>query len=124
MRIDCLAFLDPAVYCGGGETITRSLLAIGRARGHDIRLSTVRPRRSRVHQQPEIVLLIDVFNHAHSYRSLGAWRGFGSTFIDRAISRAPFVHLTTAYPDVCNLPYLPCSGVRDTDCPKKPLPGI
>src|SRR5437660_695683 len=110
MRIDCLSYLDPAAHGGGGEMITRELLRTGRARGHDIRLASVRPRRRNSHRHPHLVLLIDVFNHAHSYRSLGAWRAFEHEFVERAVSRAPFVHLTTGYPDVCNLPYLPCSG--------------
>src|SRR5438105_1765709 len=112
MRINCLSFLDSAVYGGGGEMITRSLLRIGRLRGHDIAVSSVRPRRRETHGRPDIVILIDVFNHAHSYRSLGAWRRLQGDFLERAIAQAPFVHLTTGYPDVCNLPYLPCSGIR------------
>jgi len=124
MRVDCLTFLDPTIYRGGGENITSELLAFGRKRGHDIRISSVRPTRKAFHTRPDVVLLFDVFNFSHSVRSLGAWRRFGDHFIECAIARAPFVHLTTAYPDVCNLPYLPCSGLRGDACPKKPLPHV
>ena len=122
MRIDCLSFLDPFRYGGGGEMITRRLLEVGRARGHDIRVVSVRPGQCSGHQRPEFVLLIDVFNHAHTWKSLGAWRGFDREFLQRAVSRSPFAHLTTAYVDVCNLPWLPCRGDAAPACPFKPLP--
>src|SRR5204863_1701548 len=93
-------------------------------RGHDIRIASVRPASRKLHERPDVILLFDVFNFAHSLRSLGAWRGFADRFLEQVIARAPFVHLTTAYPDVCNLPYVPCSGVRGDTCPKKPLPDL
>jgi len=124
MRLNCITFLDPDVHRGGGEMITQRLLRVGRERGHDIRLASVRPRQSDLHEEPQVTLLIDVFNHGHSTASLGAWRCFGELFLERAISRGPFVHLTTAYPDVCNLPYLPCSGHANGTCPHKPLPRL
>jgi len=124
VRIDCISFLDPEVYGGGGEMISRRLLEVGRARGHEIRISSARPRRVARHERPDVTLFIDVFNHAHSLRSLGAWRGFGAAFLESAMRRAPFVHLATAYADVCNLPYLPCSGNAAPKCPEKPLPFI
>src|SRR3954470_1094757 len=122
MRIDCLSFLDPFRYGGGGEMITRRLLEVGRARGHDIRLRSVRPRQRARRERPDFTLLIDVFNHAHSWKSLGAWRGFDRDFLHAAASRGPFAHLTTAYVDVCNLPWLPCGGDAAPACPFKPLP--
>jgi glycosyltransferase involved in cell wall biosynthesis len=122
MRIDLISFLDPEAYGGGGEMISRRLIEIGRARGHDIRITSARPRRSARHERPELTLFVDVFNHGHSLRSLGAWRGFGEAFLAAAMARAPFVHLTNAYTDICNLPYLPCSGAAAPQCPVKPLP--
>lgn len=120
MRINVLSFLDPHIYNGGGEMISRRLLEVGARRGYDIRLSAVRPRRRLLHDSPHLSLFIDIFNHAHSMKSLGAWRAFGTGFLDGAMARAPFVHLTNAYADVCNLPYLPCSGDRPNGCPVKP----
>jgi glycosyltransferase involved in cell wall biosynthesis len=122
MQIDCLSFLDPFVYGGGGEMISRRLIESGRARGHDIRVTSVRPGRRAFHDRPDLTLLIDVFNHGHTLRSLGAWRTFGGAFLERACAGAPFVHLTNAYVDVCNLPYLPCCGQSTESCPHKPLP--
>lgn len=120
MRLNLVSFLDPRVYAGGGEMITRRLIEVGAARGHDIRVAAVRPRGDDLHAKPDLVLFADVFNFGHTFRSLGAWRGFGRGFLDRAMRQAPFVHLTNAYVDVCNLPYLPCSGVCEGKCPVKP----
>ena len=122
MRIDCVSFLDPEVYGGGGEMISRRLLETGRARGHDLRITSVRQRRRDLHARPDLTLLIDVFNHGHTLLSLGAWRSFGEDFLESVIGRAPFVHLNNGYTDVCNLGYLPCSGNAAPECPKKPLP--
>ena len=122
MRINCISFLRPDVYGGGGEMISRRLLDTGRSRRHDIRISSARPCRVEIHAKPELVVFIDVFNHGHSARSLGAWRGFSDSFIEDQMASAPFVHLSNAYTDVCNLPYLPCSGASSPACPMKPVP--
>lgn len=119
MRIDFVSFLCPEHYRGGGEMVTRRLVESGRQRGHDIRIASMRPYRREGHDRPALTLFADVFNHAHSYRSLGAWRGFPSAFLEAVMARAPFVHLTNAYADVCNLPYLPCSGEPAPRCPAK-----
>jgi glycosyltransferase involved in cell wall biosynthesis len=121
MRLNCLSFLDPFVYSGGGEMITRRLIEHGRLLGHDIRITSVRPRRRAAHPDPDLTLLIDVFNHGHSAASLGAWRAFGEGVLEAAAAAAPFVHLTNAYVDVCNLASLPCSGAAAAACPHKPL---
>lgn len=124
MRINLISFLDPHVYGGGGEMISRRLLEVGLERGHDIRNSTIRPRRKALHATPDLSLLIDIFNFGHTLRSLGAWRAFDQRFLDDMLQRAPFVHLTNAYVDVCNLPYLPCSGDGAKICPIKPSLGL
>jgi glycosyltransferase involved in cell wall biosynthesis len=101
--------------------ISRALVEVGLGRGHDIRVSSVRPRKTDVHAQPDLILFIDIHNHAHSWRSLGAWRGFDQAELRHASRRAPFVHMTNAYVDLCGLPYLPCTGNRTgTCCPAKP----
>jgi len=120
MRINLLSFLDPRIYGGGGEMISRRVFEVGLQRGHDIRIVSVRPRSREMHERPHLSLLIDVFNFGHTLRSLGAWRAFGQRFLEDAITIAPFVHLTNAYVDVCNLPYLPCNGKRRGLCPAKP----
>jgi glycosyltransferase involved in cell wall biosynthesis len=121
MKVNFVSFLDPRVYQGGGEMISRRLLEAGEALGHDIRLATVRPQRRDLHRSPDVSLLIDVFNFAHTFRSLGAWRAFGHGFLEDVMGRAPFAHMSNAYVDVCNMPYLPCSGERASSvCPAKP----
>lgn len=120
MNLNVVSFLSPHVYNGGGEMISRRLIDVGVGRGHDIRLSSVRPKQREAHASPDLTLLIDVFNFAHSVKSLGAWREFGPAFLEEMIEPAPFVHLTNAYVDICNLPYLPCSGERLDGCPIKP----
>jgi glycosyltransferase involved in cell wall biosynthesis len=119
--VNVFSFMDPRVYGGGGELISRALLDVGRTMGHDIRISSVRPHSSDPHVDPDLVLFIDIHNIGHTWRSLGAWRGFDRDLLRRESAKAPFVHLTNAYVDVCNLPYLPCSGQRnDHRCPIKP----
>ena len=120
MNLNVVSFLSPHVYNGGGGMISRRLIDVGVGRGHDIRLSSVRPKQREAHASPDLTLLIDVFNFAHSVKSLGAWREFGPAFLEEMIEPAPFVHLTNAYVDICNLPYLPCSGERLDGCPIKP----
>ncbi len=115
-----ISFLDPRIYHGGGEMVSRRLLEVGVERGHDIRVAAVRPQRESFHSEADLNFFVDIFNFGHSFRSLGAWREFGQRFLLEMMESAPFVHLTNAYVDICNLPYLPCSGERDSLCPLKP----
>ena len=120
LRINLYSFMHPLIHSGGGEMISRALIEAGVGRGHDIRIASVRPRKAEAHAKPDLALLIDIHNYAHTWRSLGAWRGFDQTELRREVRRAPFVHLTNAYVDLCGLPYLPCSGNRScTACPAK-----
>lgn len=119
MKINFISFLDPTKYSGGGEMVTQSLINIGIKRGHDIRISSVRPNKINIHADPDLVFLTDIFNSAHTIASLGAWRGFSESFLLSVIKKAPFIHLTNAYADICNLPYLPCSGNSCVVCPEK-----
>lgn len=119
MKINFISFLDPTKYFGGGEMISRALLIEGKKQGHDIRISSVRPNKINIHEKPDLVFFCDVFNHAHSFLSLGAWRSFNKDFINSQAKIAPFVHMTNAYVDICNLPYLPCSGFSNKKCSYK-----
>jgi glycosyltransferase involved in cell wall biosynthesis len=65
--------------------------------------------------------VVDLFNYPHSLKSIGAWRDFPDTFRNKIIQRRNFVHLTNAYADVCNQPYLPCSGSASPVCPSKSM---
>ena len=110
MRINLVSFLDPFVYDGGGEMISRALIEYGITKGHSIRISSCRPNRTDFFKNPDLTIFVDVFNAGHTYKSLGAWRNFPSSFIEDMMVGAPFVHMTNAYTDVCNLPYIPCSA--------------
>ncbi len=100
--------------------ISRALLDAARARGYDVRISSVRPIGDERHAEPDLVLFIDIHNIGHTWQSLGAWRGFSQSTLRAVASQAPFVHLSNAYVDVCNLPYLPCSGQpAGAACPAK-----
>ncbi|WP_026905521.1 glycosyltransferase [Pedobacter glucosidilyticus] len=121
MKINFISFLDPTIYFGGGEMISRALLVEGKKRGHDIRISSVRPSKIYVHEKPDLVFFCDIFNNAHSYKSLGAWRAFDISFIKSQIKSTPFIHMTNAYVDLCNLPYLPCNGSNSEICEYKKM---
>lgn len=121
MLINLISFLNPLVYAGGGEMISRRLIEVGNERGHDIRISSVRPNKMNLHKKPDLSFFIDLFNHGHTIQSLGAWRGFNQSLIESILKQGPFVHMTNAYVDVCNLPYLPCSGNGRGECPAKPV---
>ena len=94
--------------------ITKALLQSAKQLDVDVRISALRPYSMDMHSAPDASLFVDLHNHGHSWKSLGAWRRFTRNFIGDRSRTAPYVHLTNAYADVCNLPYLPCSGVRPT----------
>jgi glycosyltransferase involved in cell wall biosynthesis len=121
LRVNVFSFMHPQVYGGGGEIVSRALLDTARTLGHDVRISSVRPHREEQHAEPDLVLFIDIHNFGHTWRAFGAWRGFSQSTLRAAASQTPFVHISNAYVDVCNLPYLPCSGQRAWDtCSVKP----
>lgn len=125
MKVNLVSFLDPTVYDGGGEMISRQLIETGLNRGHEIYISSVRPSKINFNKDAQLTILIDVFNHGHTFKSFGAWRGFSGDFINQVIKNIPFVHITNAYADVCNLPYLPCTGFHDgEDCIDKKNLGL
>lgn len=122
MRINYLAYFDPTHYGGGGEMIMRGLIAAGRQRGHEITITTVRPRRFEIDQRADLYWLTDVFNFPGTLKSLGAWRHFDEDLLARIARDRPFVHFNNAYVDICNLGWLPCSGNAAPRCPcKSPL---
>lgn len=116
LNINLVSFLDPFIYGGGGEMISRALMEHGLSKGHQIKLSAVRPNKTDFFEKPDLTIFIDVFNIGHTYKSLGGWRSFPKRFIEAMMARSPFIHMTNAYTDVCNLPYLPCSGEGAREC--------
>lgn len=119
MKIDCLSYFNPFVFNGGGEAVTRGLIEAGRKRGHQIRIRSVRPNLDESTDEPDLYWLIDVFNNPHTFKSRGAWVGYPVSLLNEIADRKPFVHMNHAYADVCNLPYLPCSGEAASVCSYK-----
>lgn len=112
MRINVISFLNPWLYGGGGEMVTRALLETGAQRGHQFRITSARPRERASFRDADFTLAVDLMNGGHTWKSLGAWRHFGERWLNAALTEVPYVHFTNAYADVCRLPYLPCSGNR------------
>lgn len=119
MKINFVSFLDPRVFDGGGEKVSLSLLESGIALGHDIRVSSVRPHKLFTHKNADLTFFVDIFNHGHTFKSFGAWRHFDENFLSSLMVK-PFIHMASAYADICNLPYLPCSGNKYNLCLFKP----
>ena len=110
MKINVISFLDPRQYSGGGEAVTRALLQFGLEQGYDFRIASARPHQRHLFSSPDVTLAVDLMNGGHTFKSLGAWRHFPQKWLADQLSKAPYVHLTNAYADLCRLPYLPCGG--------------
>lgn len=99
--------------------ISRALIEEGRRRGHSIRLRTVRPGRLLAEDQADLFWLIDVFNFPQTLKSRGAWLHFPERLLVDIADNRPFIHMSNAYVDVCNLGHLPCSGAWKPNCEHK-----
>lgn len=99
--------------------VARDIIDAGRSRSHDIRIASVRPSRSSLHQNPDLTVIADVFNYPGTLGSLGALRRFRASTLEDLIGKSRFIHLNNAYVDICNLAYLPCSGNASGVCPHK-----
>jgi glycosyltransferase involved in cell wall biosynthesis len=120
LRINYISYVDPTRHQGGGEMISAEVIRSGILRGHTFSISTVRPeKRIRFDDSADLDLVVDTFNYPHTLKSLGAWRDFSNDFRPQIIKRNQFIHLTNAYTDICNEPYLPCSGNAAPICPSK-----
>jgi glycosyltransferase involved in cell wall biosynthesis len=119
MKIDCISYFNPLKYSGGGEMITRTLIEEGRRRGHTIRIRSVRPRIDEGVGSADLYWLVDVFNFPQTLKSRGAWLRFPPSFLEDIADHRPFVHMSNAYVDVCNLGHLPCSGKAQKQCAHK-----
>ena len=116
MKIDCLSYFHPFRYGGGGEMISRALIEEGKKRGHTIRMHSVRPNVDEWIGDADLYWLVDVFNYPQTLISRGAWHRFPSGLLEEIAENRPFIHMSNAYVDVCNLGYLPCSGNAEARC--------
>jgi glycosyltransferase involved in cell wall biosynthesis len=99
--------------------ITRALIEVGRQRGHSIRLRSVRPSVNESASPADMYWLVDVFNFPQTLKSRGAWLRFPHTLLEDIAGNHPFIHMSNAYVDVCNLGHLPCSGQAQVQCAHK-----
>ena len=99
--------------------ITRALIEEGRRRGHSICLRSVRPRVDEGIGQADLYWLVDVFNFPQTLKSRGAWLRFPNDLLEDIATNRPFVHMSNAYTEVCNLGHLPCSGQSRARCVHK-----
>jgi glycosyltransferase involved in cell wall biosynthesis len=119
MNFNFISYLNPFKYSGGGETVNKKLLEYGTRRGHTFNFTSAKNRIHNYKPEADMDILVDVFNFPHTLKSGGNWISLEKSFIQRVVQTRPFVHLSHAYVDVCNLGYLPCSGVAENPCPSK-----
>ena len=119
MKINFVSYLNPFKFSGGGETVNKSLINTGRERGHEFTFTTAKDYQSGFDETADFDFLVDVFNFPHTIKSRGNWIRLDQNLINEIVKNRPFVHLSHAYVDVCNLGYLPCSGVAKNPCPSK-----
>lgn len=99
--------------------VSRGLIEAGRKRGHRIRIRSVRPNIDEGADEADLFWLVDAFNYPQTLKSRGAWLRFPSALLEDIAANRPFIHMSNAYADVCNLGYLPCSGNAEARCPHK-----
>lgn len=110
LKINFVSHLNPFHYHGGGEQITNAIIKEGLNRGHDIKIVSMKPKklrlvsRIRMHRNPDLWLLFDVFNCPEQRRH------FRESFINRIISSGKYILGQNAYGDICYLNALPCNG--------------
>ena len=115
-----MSYVDPTRHQGGGEMISMDVIRAGITRGHTFSISSARPSKKITYDEAaDIDLVVDLFNYPNTLKSLGSWLDFSSEFREKILLRRKFVHMTNAYTDICNEPYLPCSGDSALVCPSK-----
>ncbi len=119
MKINFVSYLNPFKFSGGGETVNKALIKAGRNRGHEFTFTTARNRQLGFDKTSDLDFLVDIFNFPQTMKSRGNWIHLDPRLISDIVKNRPFVHLSHAYVDVCNLGYLPCSGNAKNPCPDK-----
>lgn len=119
MLINFVSYLNPSKFHGGGELVNKALIHKGEERGHKFLITSARNRISEFSIKADLDILIDVHNYPHTLKSRGASISLPKPLLSEIINNRPFVHMTNAYADICNLPYLPCSGNSRNTCVHK-----
>lgn len=112
LKINWLSYLDPRVYGGGGERVTRELLEEAGRRGHQVRISSVRwgklsrllGGRTRVHRNPDRWILTDLWNCPEEGRH------FPESFLEAAVRSRRLVTFDNAWTTICSRAFFPCGG--------------
>lgn len=113
LKINYIAQLSPFLHSGGGELILRRLLQTGEQRGHRFAFATASPFADNLFTDPDLSILADVFNSPYALRKVSP------LLLEKTVATGRFIHFDNAYVDVCNMDYLPCSGVPSVECPHK-----
>ncbi len=119
MKINFVSYLNPFKYSGGGEIVNRRIIEAGIKRGHKFNFTFAKNRIQNYDHLADMDFLVDIFNYPETLKSRGAWIKLDSKLIYKIINARPFIHLTNAYADICNLGYLPCSGASTNPCSYK-----
>ena len=119
MKINLISYLDPFNHNGGGEMIVRRLIEFGQERGHQFNFTSAKRKAFEYDSNADFDWLVDVFNYPETLLSRGSWIQLDMEFLSSVIKKSRFVHMTTAYADVCNLGYHPCSGNQAAICEHK-----
>lgn len=114
--VNYVAYIDPLAHGGGGELIMREVLAVARARGTDVRVSSLYPtRRLDAAHDARFTVAADLHNIPQRW-----WSRWPDGWLEETLGCRPYVHVDNAYVDVCDLGYLPCNGEREAPaCPFK-----
>jgi glycosyltransferase involved in cell wall biosynthesis len=103
MKINYLAYLDPYRYSGGGEQVNRKIIEAARARGHEVRITSMEGVDQ--HASPDIWYLCDVYN-CPSERN-ATLHGLIDSIVRGSV---PYVHHDNSYVDLCWYGAIPCNG--------------
>ena len=119
LNINIVSYLNPYHYNGGGEYISRQLIDFLKNEEHNIQITSVRPNQLDFNWNSDLDILIDIYNYP-GLRGGGAWRKFENNLLKQIINKGKFLHMSNAYTDICDLPYLPCNGETNSCCKFKP----
>jgi glycosyltransferase involved in cell wall biosynthesis len=113
--------------------IMEEIIKGGRSRGHLIKVSSAKPRIRDFYKQPDLWLLVDIYNCPLSpYHLNRNWfktnilnEKIEDTLVSSIIQNGKYIHWDNAYVDICDMGYLPCNGSPDNGrCPLKGRHGI
>lgn len=121
MKINYVSYLNPFEYSGGGESILRELLEMGRKMGHEIKISSIYDtNKINIFKEADFFFLADINNRPTRFIPRRLKQFFNENFIQNIIQNEKYIHFDDAYCDVCDLAYLPCNGqIEDIKCPHK-----